>query len=342
MNYNYVLFSSSFSPYKYMYREIEGLDNVKIFREKSELLRELSDFEQKISKFYLHPKINKFVKMPRKNRWYYRALKKMYFKEDLPLCFIWHYNYYKEIKNGMFDYLKKLYPDAKHVFVFSDPTYMNKEIIEELKKIMDVVSVFDPCIAEQYGIRCFPNVYPMEKCGNIDFTYDLCFIGADRGRESEIIRIAKACKENGVRALFVVHVKGYDKRALKNELQNDLNVKYIRSKIPYEETVEIIKKAKCILELKMEPFHTCSLRIQEAVVLGKKLLTNNPNVDRMPCCKDSEWIQYYSEPEDINWEFIKNDNIADYDYQGEYGAEHWLREIARIVNGEEHEVKSSV
>lgn len=328
MKYNYVLFSTSFSPYKYMYKEIMELDYVQIFWEKENLLGGVSKIERKIAKWWMHPKINKIVSLPGKNKWYYRALKKIKFKENLPICFLYHYNFIKEIQNGWVDYLREIYPESRHVFSFSDPSYMSTDIIESLNQKMDLVSVFDPEMAKKYGISFLPNVYPSLDNSNPTYCeYDLCFIGADKGREAEIVNIAKACKENGIRAVFLVHIKGYDKR----DLNNDLSIEYLRSKKPYAETLEIVKKSKCILELKVEPYSTCSLRIQEAVILGKRILTNNENVYKMPCCKNSNYIQYYKKIEEIDWNFIKEDSKADYQYNDEYSAKRWLEKIASVL-----------
>lgn len=326
MKYNYVLMSTSFSPYKYMYKDIIGLDNVKIYWEKEELLKNLSSVEQVFAKIWRHPRINRIVNLPGQDRWFFRALKKIRFAQEKPLCFIWHYNFYKEIEKGFLDEVKRAYPKAKHVFTFSDPSFINEDIVRKLKDQMDFISVFDPLSAAKYGIECFPNVYP-EMDEKAECEYDICFIGADRGREEDLLSFAEACKENGVKAKFIVHTKKYDQK----DLNNELGIEYIRTKMPYTDVVDIVKRSRCLLELKIEPYNTCSLRIQEAVVMGKKLVTNNRNVYHMPCCKGSRWIQCYERIQDIDWAFVKKEETVDYGYNGEYSAVKWLEKIESLI-----------
>ena len=157
-----------------------------------------------------------------------------------------------------------------------------------------------------------------------DSEYDLCFVGTERGRENEIIEMARACKEHSIKAKFVVHTKDYGKR----EIENDFNIEYIRSKIPYEEVKRLVERSKCILELKIEPFNTCSLRVQEAVILKKKILTNNPNIYQMPCCAEgSRGVAVYNKIDEINWDFLKSKEEIDYNYDGEYSAKSLMKRI---------------
>lgn len=93
----------------------------------------------------------------------------------------------------------------------------------------------------------------------------------------------------------------------------------------------MVRRSRCILELKVEPDCSCSLRVQEAVIYNKKLITNNKNVYSMPCCKDNKWIYYYEKLEDIDWNFIRRDETVDFHYQQEYSAQNWLERIEKIL-----------
>ena len=328
MKYNYVFFLTGFSLYKYMYQEMQKMENVKIFWEKEDLLDGLPLFYKRASRIYLSQKLNRIINLPNKKQWYDLAMRRIGFKNDLPICFVWHYNFYKEMKAGMLRDIKSIYPDARHVFMFSDPVFIEEKVIAELRKEVDIISVFDPKAAEKYNLLFLPNIYPMIENKSSDSEYDLCFVGAERGRENEIIEMAHACKEHSIKAKFVVHTKDYDKR----EIENDLNIKYIRSKIPYEEVKQLVERSKCILELKIEPFNTCSLRVQEAVVLKKKILTNNPNIYRMPCCaEDSSGVRLYHKVDEIDWDFLKREEEVDYHYDGEYSAEKLIKRIEGVL-----------
>lgn len=324
MKYNYVFFLTGFRLYKYMYQEMQKMENVKIFWEKEDLLDMLPLFYKKTSRIYLSHKLNRIINMPNKKRWYEFAMRRIEFKNNLPICFVWHYNFYKEMKAGMLQDIKSIYPNARHVFMFSDPVFIEEKVIAELRKEVDIISVFDPKAAEKYNLLFLPNIYPMIESKSSDSEYDLCFVGTERGRENEIIEMARACKEHSIKAKFVVHTKDYGKR----EIENDFNIEYIRSKIPYEEVKRLVERSKCILELKIEPFNTCSLRVQEAVILKKKILTNNPNIYQMPCCAEgSRGVAVYNKIDEINWDFLKSKEEIDYNYDGEYSAKSLMKRI---------------
>jgi hypothetical protein len=106
--------------------------------------------------------------------------------------------------------------------------------------------------------------------------------------------------------------------------------------MPYSRAVEITRKSRCVLEVAMESKQkSCSMRVIEAVVLNKKILTNNANVFNMPCCKEHQQnVQCFQNFEDIDWGFLKNNKICNYEYGGEYSAGRLLDDITRSLQTE--------
>lgn len=320
MKFNFVVFATNVNLFKYMYQDMPGLENVVVFWDKNELLELLPPVIRKLAQQYVSTRMNKVFKLPLKKLWYFLALRKIKFANENPICFVWHHHFITEIENRMVEYIRKIFPDSKHLYFYTDPWTVNSESVKYMKSKMDIVGVFDPGIAYKYDISYFPNVYPNENSKeNFPIEYDICFVGHDKGREKELYEIAQSCKKNHLRtAFFIGRKEGEERRE---------GIQYCNKKIPYKDVVELTKRSKCILELKVEPDHTCSLRVQEAVVLNKWLLTNNENVRNMPCCADSKYVQYFEKTEEIDWDFLKSNEIVDYNYQGEFSAKRWLQRI---------------
>lgn len=328
MKYNFVVFATYAKLYKYMWQELKDINNVKVYWDKEELLVNLSSFEKILVKIHCNEKINKMIRLPLKKIWYFLGAKRIKFNNNNPICFVWHNHYWTEIENGMVEYLRKVYPGSKHVYFFTDPWMVKKETIEFLKKKMDIVSVFDPSMADKYGLTYYPNIYPNKKFVDIpEIEYDIFFIGTEKGRKENLHALYEVCKKNSIKAAF--YIGKYEKEGDEKE-----GIHYINNKIDYVDVLEFTRKSKCILELKVEPDCSCSLRVQEAVILNKLLLTNNRNVYKMPLCKESEHIIYYENPEDIDWSFLDTYSEVEYGYKEEYSAKRWIARMEEDINGE--------
>ena len=66
--------------------------------------------------------------------------------------------------------------------------------------------------------------------------------------------------------------------------------------------------------------------------MKKKILTNNPNIYRMPCCaEDSSGVRLYHKVDEIDWDFLKREEEVDYHYNGEYSAEKLIKRIEDVL-----------
>lgn len=314
MKYNYVVFATYANLYRYMYQDLENQENVQVYWDRSDLLELLPQMAGRLAKLHTNSPL------PMKKLWYFWASNKIRFENGKPICFVWHHHFIEEIEGGMINHIRKMLPESKHIYLYTDSWRINEDSISFLKTQMDAIAVFDPVIAEKHHFIFLPNIYPDIECQETAIDYDICFVGQDKGREKELESIAELCAQNNIRTAFYI-----GKSQNKNERGG--GIRYMSGKMAYKDVVDIVKRSNCVLELKVEPDNTCSLRVQEAVTCGKKLITNNLNVYKMPCCRDSEWIHYFSKPEDIDWEFIKRVDKVDYHYNGEYSAQTWLQRI---------------
>jgi hypothetical protein len=224
-----------------------------------------------------------------------------------------------EIIKGMMDYFKKTLPGSKHVLFYTDAKNVGADVLQYLQGRTDLIGVFDRGIAKEYQIEFWPNVYPAVSAEKVPEEYDLCFIGNDKGRLELLEQIADLCKAQDINAAF--YVKSRDKK------HRCENIHYIDAYLPYELVQDIVKRSRCLLELRIQPYDTWSVRAQEAVVFNKKLLTNNPKIDCMPCDVKRDYVSVFEKPEDIDWNFVRAKEPVDHHYRGEFSASAFLNKI---------------
>lgn len=324
LKYNFVMLTSVHDWYNYMYSEINDMSDVKMY---GDVFGFFSSIERKIySRCVRKKRDNKVVSSPIVNFFFGLILKRINFEEERPLCFIYYTHYLQEIRNGIVRYIKKKYPNSKHVFFFTDPAHVKNEMIDFLRSPevgMDGIGVFDYGMAKKYNIEHWPNVYPNKKEREEKIIYDLCFVGVDKGRKDTIEKIARVCKENKIKTAFYLKTDDKDKK--------ETNIKYIDDLMPYRDVVEISQKSKCILELDIPEYHTCTLRMQEAIVFNKKILTNNKEVCNMPYFKDSNNVIFFDEIEEIDWNRVVSNESVDYAYAGDYSMSKILGKIQTFI-----------
>lgn len=319
MKYNFVIFSTVFDWYRVMYGEVLGRTDVKFYQDISEFF---TPAERKLYRIHMSKKINSKVPLPGKDYWFAKVVKQIQFDNSNPICFIWYSHFVPEIKRGMLDYIRKVLPNSKHIMYYTDAKNVNEKELEWLSAKMDHIGVFDPQVAEQFQLHFWPNVYPKYDYKPVKKEYDICFIGNDKGRLERLEQIAYACQQQNIKAAF------YVKTASKGQCDN---IHYLDEYLPYELVVDIVRRSNTLLELGVEPIKTWSVRAQEAIVFNKKILTDNRNINHMPCKVNSNAISIFDKIEDIDWEFVKADMDVDYGYHNEFSAAAFLENIERII-----------
>ena len=98
-------------------------------------------------------------------------------------------------------------------------------------------------------------------------------------------------------------------------------IRYEKDYIPYEEFVRIENESNCILEVVKEGQRSNTARYFEAVLLNKKLLTNNPNIKTLPFY-DERYMRYFETVYDIDPQWVRAAEPVDYHYNGEFSPVH--------------------
>lgn len=231
------------------------------------------------------------------------------------------------IKNNYFlQWLRSNY-DVKLVLVIRNmiPNKLhpgrNGITVNSMKILFDLVVTDEKVDAEMYGLLFLPDplshkALPKEN----DSQYDICFIGADKGRLPLIKEISKAAIEHNV----TYNIKVAGKRRFSEAID-------FTEYMPYVDVIKHDMNANCIVEIMQPGQDSYTLRYQEAVCMNKKLLTNNPNV-LTEKYYDPRYIQYFNSVSDIDWDFVKEKDEVNYRYEGDFSPIKFLDSIRASLN----------
>lgn len=103
----------------------------------------------------------------------------------------------------------------------------------------------------------------------------------------------------------------------KESVYEKSQLQFSTERLAYPIIVSLIESTNCVLEVLQEGQDTQTIKYHEAVVYGKKLLTNNRHVFELPYYDDT-MMKYFEKPEDIDWEWVRTENKTQYDYKGEF------------------------
>lgn len=309
--FNFVFFATEYDWYPYMYMEILEQKKIIFFKAVEEIFND--------SELLIYRSANRedysFL--------YERALKRISFDNLQPVCFVHFSRFLSNMKNGLLIAEQHIFPECKKVHYFTDSRHITNDNVSFLLKNVDEIGVYDPNIANICKFRFWPNSFPNVTFQSINPEYDICFVGYGLGRTRTITDIVLLCKKVGLK--FAVYIMEPD-----SDVERIEEIHYISELIPYREYLDILSKSNCVLELERKnDFHACSLRVLEAVVLKKKILTDNAFVFNMPCCSGRKGnIQVFKSVSEIDTNFFKERDVVDYEYAGEYSSVLFLERIA--------------
>lgn len=305
MKYKYVIGGVANDFYMASYKDIMLNDAAEYHKEFLDTSSEI------IRKFFgVHfGRVNNSISLPFKSFWNPWILRPRNLTEK-KICFILFSNYTKFIDTGLFDYWRRKYPGCKLVLFFQDLVKTNKyKHPEKLKDIFDLVLSFDQEDCKQYNFEYYPLVYSkvsVEDDENIDES-DLYFVGKAKDRLNDIIDIFEKCDSAGIKCDF--HIVGVDP-----DLQVHTDKINYCSQMAYRENLKRIKKTKCMLEIMQQGGHGYTLRYCEAIAMGKRLLTNNPEIIHAPFY-NADFISIFRSAQDCDTSFIVDGpNNVDYNF----------------------------
>jgi hypothetical protein len=225
-----------------------------------------------------------------------------------------------------FKRLKKRHPSIRYILYIIDP--MPDGLWREVQEVLpafDHVMTMHPFNCRKYGFQYLPYAYakPTQKAQIPDIPEtELFYCGVlDDHRLILMRKMVKQCEKR--RIAFDFWFKPYQDNPMHNA-----HVHY--GLIPYEENVQRLRKAKCILEVMHKGYVGITQRYLEAVIYNKRLLSNNREITELPYY-NPRFMQYFEKIEDIDWEWLHSEEEVDYHYQGDFSVEAWKKNLVELL-----------
>lgn len=226
---------------------------------------------------------------------------------------------------------KKINPNIKISLYLLNSISSKSPVLKGVRKkshlfSWDYIFTFDHKDAEKYGYIYAGFMYyskhtliPISK-----IKYDAHFVGGLKGNRTDLIcSVYSYLRNHGVICDFnLMHSSDKEGSILEG-------VNYYYGWRPYDEVLQKVNESNCIVEILQEGQQGSTLRYFEAVCYNKKLLTNNPSITSFPFY-DSRYMMYFSRVEDIDFDWIKKQEVVDYNYNNEFSPKTFVNLIVNL------------
>ena len=184
-----------------------------------------------INKFHVSTRINRIFNMPGKNIWYKNYLNYHAISKEANNIFIFMEGNALALDNNYIDFLRKRYPNSKMVFRFTNTiTNYNRWVVDRIKSIYDVIVSMDKSDCKRYNWLYARNSYrdDLDETQYLDssFSSDVFFIGRDKGRLEQLVKIYDELEKNNVQCLFLVSNINKNRRIYRKNIVYIQNLKY--------------------------------------------------------------------------------------------------------------------
>lgn len=254
---------------------------------------------QRIFFYHWSKKLNDILKLPFKSLWFKRMCVQN-FENTKPVCYVFYSGKYISEEKRLYPYIKTLNPENKCIIYFGDLISKRNIDIAQMKNCCDEIVTYDFGEAKTYGLRHFDTLgygAIMDTDKKDSFVQDVYFLGYAKDRLEEIYAAYKAFSEKGFRCKFIIC------GVPKAKQWNAPGLIY-STPITYKENIQNVIRSKCILELIQGGSNAPTLRVMEALVYKRKLITNNAELLRQPYY-DQNNMQVITKPDEKCFEFLR-------------------------------------
>lgn len=280
--------------------------------------------ESKLIERIITAHINRFSKVPLKKIWCH-FIKRFIYSRDEQICFLYcEFKWIKILEEIHFvEKMKIRYKKSKHIVYLTDVNKAKRLSYDKSKNIFDDFYVFDKRIAAELGIKYYPLFYSKFKDKPADEKYksQVSFVGQVKDRFEDIISVYETLSKQNIKCNFYLIGVEPDKQKYKPY------IKY-GSFISAYEAYKYTYNSDCLLEIQSKTNNSISIRVMEAIVDNKKILTNNEEIQNL-YYYDSKYMQIYSSVNDINLDFFLNRVKPNYQYNNEFSPIYFLKYIEK-------------
>lgn len=277
MKYNYILINYSNEIYKYYYKDVNNLEYAyfDFGYPYNKLLRLLM-------KLHLSQKVNRIIKLPNKQFWIKRHIKKLrkvyksMKQKYAGICFILFSDCLLMEKYGLNKWIKHYFPEARIVYFFQDiveKDLLKIDLLVHKRNTVDLIMTYDKNDAEKYNL--YQHNLPYSKLSNLKYKdktikYDVVFVGLVKDRFDEIKTAFEVLSQKGLKCFFYLVDSGNEKKTSHNP-----NFIISNKNMSYYDYLNLVNQSKCILEIIQKGSSGNTTRVNEAIEFDKYLLTNN-------------------------------------------------------------------
>lgn len=190
----------------------------------------------------------------------------------------------------------------------------------------DLIYTVDKDDASKYGFNFTNAVYSKRNMiNNHCSNWKVSYVGAAKNRLPELHAIAAIFEQ--MKSIFYINgVKREERCPLNNVIYNHA--------MDYAEVLRVVDMSDCIVEVLQKGQRGFTFRTYETICYNKKLITNN--VDIKECeFYNPRYIKIYSEIDDELIDFIEDNTMPDYQYDGRYSPVNLYNDILRRERNEE-------
>ena len=277
-------------------------------------------FVRKFFGFHNSRKINSVLSLPFKRFWY-----PYYFKSrqgEKPFCFVILQH---DLPIDYLNWLKNTFPGSRIVLLHRDLKKVCLRTFPQLpdNPVLDLEMTYDKGEAALYGYPWFSE-YESKIELNTSENYpesDVFMACNVKDRLPLILEAYSIFAKAGLKVFFYLTGVSDNEKVIKP------GIIYSDKYLSYKQMLMHTINSRCVLEINQGNSDGYTSRFLEAVIYGKRLITNNQTILNSPFYKSGN-IQVVTNMKDINPSFITDGNgFVDYNYKGEFSP---FRMIERV------------
>lgn len=189
----------------------------------------------------------------------------------------------------------------------------------------DSLFSFDPEDAKKYKLNFITNFYFAEN-RNTEATLDFFFLSSFDSRYPVLEKIVSLLEKQHMKVSVLQYVNDKKLKLIpKNHLQS---FEFITKPISFKETTELMDKARIVLDIQKDIQKGLTFRVFEAMGLGKKLITTNPEIVNYDFYNPNNIFIWTDETETIPESFLNTpyEELSEEIYK-KYSQESWVKKI---------------
>lgn len=294
--------------------------------------------KEKLSKIVFSRKLNKYIDIPFKHLFYNQIINQIrkFSKEKQINILIFDHNKF----GGEAEFINLLKSEKaieSICYIFTNIVKYSAAneygYLDKLNDWYDVVFAFDPEDAKKYGFSYSPLIYDADsnyKREEKESKDALVFyVGQAKDRLHGLLSCFEKLKKLGIKTDFhIANVKEEDIKYPDEIIYNKF--------MTYEECVDSIQKATCLIDVIQGESNGLTIKTCEAVCYDKKLITTNKHVVEYPFY-DPRYIRVVESPDDIDESFFTENKDVHYSEDGKryFSAQSFLRRLNKELDNRE-------